>query len=78
LADGYGLPRPDAEAWPSGDVRLPLVWREHYVAVVRDANEGAARASLEEQGFEVIAFDGPESGWASLFARLAASLGRGK
>ena len=60
LSDRQGLPRPDAEALTVGDVRLPLVWRAHYVAVVRDAAEGAARGSLEGRGFEVVRFEGQE------------------
>jgi hypothetical protein len=78
LSDGQGLPRPDAEALTVGDVRLPLVWRGHYVAVVRDAAEAAARGSLEERGFEVVAFEGQASPWDDAFARLAAALGRAR
>jgi ribosomal protein L37E len=78
LADKQGLPRPDAEALAVGEVRLPLVWRAHYVAVVRSGAEASARGPLEDCGFDVVAFEGPESAWGDAFARLATALGRAR
>ena len=76
LADQRGLPRPDTEALTIGAVRLPLVWRGHYVAALRDKTEIDAREALEERGFEVVVFEGPDGTWSDAFARLATALGR--
>jgi len=75
LADARGLPRPDPEGMTVGDVRLPLVWRGHYVAAVRDDAEKAALGTLDERGFVVVAFGADEATWAGAFAQLATALG---
>lgn len=78
LADKAGLPRPDAEPLTVGEVRLPLVWRAHYVAAVMRETERAAKESLHDRGFEVVSFDGFESTWDEAFARLATAVGRAR
>ncbi len=72
----YGLPAPDSTPLSIGDTLLPLVWRDHYVVATHAHLSDTATASLAARGFEVIAFDGPESTWADSFRRLAAALGR--
>lgn len=74
-ADAKALPRPDAEAVVVGDVKVPLVWRAHYVAAVIDAEGASAKAALEEQGMEIVAFGDDEATWDEAFERLAVALG---
>jgi superfamily II DNA/RNA helicase len=74
LADQRGLPRPDTEPMVVGDAEVPLVWRNHYVAAI--FAPGTQAASLENRGFEVVVFEGPEAGWADAFAKVASALGR--
>jgi hypothetical protein len=76
LAFGRGLPPPDAEPLVAADLRLPLVWRDHYVAAAFGDPGPAAAQKLEALGFELVSFDGPETQWAEPFRRLAAALGR--
>jgi hypothetical protein len=60
----------------AADLRLPLVWRDHYVAAAFGDPGPAAAQKLEALGFELVSFDGPETQWAEPFRRLAAALGR--
>ena len=55
--------------------RIPLVWREHYVAVLLAADQPVT-GGLEGKGFEVLVFPKSEADWPGSFARLAAALGR--
>ncbi len=75
LARERALPGPDAEPLVVGDVRVPLVWRGHYVAVLLDGPLGDVTRQLEDKGFEVIVL-GDESSWAASLDRLARALGR--
>lgn len=71
-----GIPDPDAEPLVEGEVRLPLVWREHYVVALLDGKASAAVVRLQDRGFEVIDFGTAEKDWATSFTRLAKALGR--
>ena len=90
LARGRDLPLPDseplalapAEGVDDGEMRLPLIWRAHYVAAVFAGATARSLDRLADRGFEVIAFPAAESedladAWAEPFRRLAAALGRG-
>ena len=70
-----GIPQPDADPLVDGEVRLPLVWRAHYVVAVFDGVPAAAAERLKDKAFEVVAF-GPDSEWAASFKRRATALGR--
>jgi hypothetical protein len=70
------LPAPDAEPLNVGEVQTPLVWRAHYVAVLLDDPLSELTSQLEDKGFEVIAFGGDDSAWASSLERLCRALGR--
>jgi RAD3-like DEAD/DEAH box helicase/uncharacterized protein DUF1998/helicase-like protein len=76
LARSRELPGPDAEALLVGEVRVPLVWRGHYVAVLFEASLSDLTRELEDKGFEVIAFGGDEDAWTIPLDRLAKALGR--
>ena len=79
LADGLKLPRPDVDALDvAGAVRVPLVWRDHYVVAVTTPEECAAWTALEALGFEVVAFAGPEAAGDVSVTALAALLGRAR
>ena len=70
-----GIPAPDPEPLSAGGRSLRCVWRKHYVAAVIDEADRPALPVLEDLGFEVIEFAGPE-GWRAAFARLAFALGQ--
>jgi ribosomal protein L37E len=71
------LPEPDAKPYGDGEVQVPLVWREHYVAAFLGAPPAPLATKLEEvQGFVVISFQDDEAAWPEAFARLEAALGR--
>jgi hypothetical protein len=70
------LPAPDFEPLALNDIRIPLVWREHYVAAILDGNASAVANALETKGFEVVEFAESEADWPTAFARLTAALGR--
>ncbi len=76
LAAAKGIPRQDAEPLVAGDLKLPLVWRGHYVVASFGALAPDASSKLGDQGFEVIAFAESEGAWDDAFRRLAAALGR--
>jgi hypothetical protein len=76
LAAAKGVPRQDAEPLVAGEMKLPLVWRDHYVVVSFGALAPGASSKLGDQGFEVIAFAESEDTWDGAFRRLAAALGR--
>ena len=57
-------------------MRLPLVWRGHYVAAALEAVPPAVTSRLEDKGFDVIAFGSSEAAWPERFGRLATALGR--
>jgi hypothetical protein len=69
------LPCPDAEPLTLNESRIPLVWREHYVAALFE-DAAAAKSALEDRGFQVLLFETSEAGWSTSFTRLAAALGR--
>jgi hypothetical protein len=70
------LPSPDAEPLTLNESRIPLVWREHYVAALLDEEVATMKSALEGRGFEVLVFATPEAEWPTSFTRLAAALGR--
>ncbi len=70
------LPLPDAEPLVAAETILPLVWRAHYVAVVLGEAPTDLVGSLEDKGFEVIAFGSAEGAWPEAFDRLSTLLGR--
>jgi hypothetical protein len=72
----HGLPIPDADPLTLNDIRIPLVWREHYVAAVFDGNPTSVLDELEGKGFEVVVFADSEADWPNTFPRLAQALGR--
>jgi len=71
-----GLPRPDAAPLKIDGTEFPLVWKEHYVAACFGPAKPADAGRLADRGFELIAFDGPESSWSEPFGKLAKALGR--
>jgi hypothetical protein len=75
-ARSHGLPSPDAEPLTVNDSRIPLVWREHYVAALFEGDATAVTIALEGKGFEVLVFAKSEADWPTNFTRLAAALGR--
>jgi hypothetical protein len=76
LARSRELPGPDAEPLLVGEVRVPLVWRGHYVAVLFEASLSDLTRELEDKGFEVIPVGGDEAAWTASLDRLAKALGR--
>ncbi len=70
------VPPPDPQPLTEGDVRLVLVWREHYVAAALESVPAPVLDRLQERGLQVLDFQGPEETWPELFARLLALLGR--
>jgi hypothetical protein len=74
-ARSYGLPNPDTEPLTLNGARIPLVYREHYVAVLLAADPPVA-GGLEGKGFEVLVFPKSEADWPTSFDRLATALGR--
>ena len=70
------LPRPDAEPLVVGEVRMLLVWRDHYVVAAIGSVGAAVVGQLEDRGFSVIPFEVAEATWDEPFLRLAKSLGR--
>jgi hypothetical protein len=55
---------------------VPLVWRGHYVAALLEPSTVDIVGPLEDKGFEVIAFGGDDTAWATSLDRLAQALGR--
>ncbi|AXL52411.1 Helicase/Type III restriction enzyme [Paraburkholderia caffeinilytica] len=70
------IPDPDTKPLVLGEVRVPLVWRGHYVAAVIDAPPAGLASQFEDKGFEFIIFGSDEAGWSAPLERLACSLGR--
>jgi hypothetical protein len=77
VARARELPPPDAAPFVDGDAQLPLVWRAHYVAAAFEGTPGSVVKTLEDKGFEVVAFPAEDSNWPPAFSRLATALGRG-
>ncbi|WP_437659803.1 DEAD/DEAH box helicase [Sorangium sp. So ce1182] len=75
-AASLGLPLPDAEALLDGDLRLPLVWRGHYLVAVLGAITDSVLSRLDDRGFSVIRFETIEQSWEEPFLCLARALGR--
>ena len=69
-----GIPAPDQKPLVAGERSVRCVWRKHYVAALVDETDRPALHPLEDLGFEVIQFEGPED-WRAPFAQLAAALG---
>jgi hypothetical protein len=76
IANTMQLPTADSDPLIVEGVRLPLVWRDHYVACVLGQLPEPVATTLRARGFEVIIFDDPDSTWAAPFGRLAAALGK--
>jgi superfamily II DNA/RNA helicase len=70
-----GLPLPDAAPLIVEGVSLDLVWRAHYVAAVVGTLDAAARRTLTDRGYEVVAFDEADDGWPPGLDALAKLLG---
>lgn len=71
-----GIPAWDPAPLSVGELRLPLVWRSHYVVALLDELPAEAVGRLEDKGFAVIRFGSDAGSWNDSFARLAAALGR--
>jgi superfamily II DNA/RNA helicase len=76
LAAGHGLPEPDSEPLAIGELRVPLVWRTHYVAATVGEVPPELTRALSDKGFEVLAFGHSNADWPDAFNRLAVALGR--
>ncbi len=76
--DARKLPPPDPEAWIDDALRLPWIWRSHYVAAVPPEVPAAVVQRLEDKGFEVVRFpaDDTDTTWSAALARLGQALGR--
>jgi superfamily II DNA/RNA helicase len=66
----------DPQPLTLGDAVVPLVWRDHYVAVTLGQTEATVAGALEAKGFEVIGFDADPAAWDDAFTRLATALGQ--
>jgi hypothetical protein len=66
---------PDSQAMEIDAQRVPLVWRDHYVAALFDEDEALAR-KLESKGFEVIVLGKDEVAWSERSAQLSKLLGK--
>lgn len=73
-ADACGLPRPDAKPFLTDGVEVPLIWRDHYVAAILGPADPVVARRLADLGFDLVTFDGAESGWATPFDQLARAL----
>jgi hypothetical protein len=71
-----GLPTPDREPLTSGGAAVPLVWRDHYVAVSLNSSAPDVANDLEDRGFVLISFPTDEGAWDGSFAQLTSALGR--
>ncbi|HEV7570242.1 MAG TPA: DEAD/DEAH box helicase [Thermoanaerobaculia bacterium] len=65
---------PDREPISVDGHRIPLVWRDHYVAALIDPSI-EVRAKLEDKGFEVLVLGRDETAWPERTAALAKLLG---
>ncbi|AKQ68205.1 Helicase, C-terminal:Type III restriction enzyme [Myxococcus hansupus] len=74
-AAACGVPPADAEPLVVGGVKLPLVWRRHYVVALHGEVSPDLVARLDDLGFEVIRFDA-RSTWSGAFERLVSVLRR--
>jgi hypothetical protein len=74
-AAARGVPAPDAEPLTIEGVRVPLVWRDHYVAALPVADL-AIGAPLEDLGFAVVLLGPAAESWPDATARVLALLGR--
>jgi len=75
LARSSDLTSPDREPIAVGGHRIPLVWRDHYVAALLDPSI-EIRTKLEDKGFEVLILGRDETAWPERTAALAKLLGR--
>lgn len=69
-----GLPLPDAEAMRVGDAVISLVWRDHYVAVLANADPDLA-AALGAKSFDAVVCGEDESAWPTVLDALGRALG---
>jgi hypothetical protein len=73
---GREIPKPDAEPLVLNDLKVPLVWRGHYVAALLHAPTADVTTQLDHKGFEVIVFGADEATWPESLDCLARALGR--
>ena len=76
FAGSWNLPSPDGESLSIADQRLPLVWRDHYVAAVLAAPGETVTAALSNKGFELVVLGSNASAWQDSTTVLARLLGR--
>lgn len=65
----------DSEPMEIDSQRVPLVWRDHYVAALFDEDASLSR-KLQIKGFEVIVLGLDEAAWRERSAQLSKLLGR--
>jgi superfamily II DNA/RNA helicase len=75
FARGRDLTSPDREPFAIDTHRIPLVWRDHYVAALLEPNAEIS-AKLEDRGFEVLVLGGDSTAWLESAPALAKLLGR--
>ncbi|MCM2316938.1 MAG: DUF1998 domain-containing protein, partial [Thermoanaerobaculia bacterium] len=66
---------PDVEPMEIDAQRIPLVWRDHYVAALFD-DDPALATKLESKGFDVIVLGRDEAVWGERSSELVKLLGR--
>jgi hypothetical protein len=69
------IPPPDREPLAIGEQAVVLVWRDHYVAAIFEANSDFS-AKLTDKGLEIVLLGVDEAAWAEPTAALAKLLGR--
>lgn len=75
LAKAADLLSPDREPFAIDGHRIPLVWRDHYVAALFDPSI-EMRTELEDKGFELLVLGRDETAWPERTAALAKLLRR--
>lgn len=75
FARSRDLTPPDSEPLSVDGHRLPLVWRDHYVAALLD-EDPAIQGKLEDKGFDVLVLGSGETAWDERATALAKLLGR--
>jgi hypothetical protein len=75
-AAALGISAPDAEPLVCADVRMPLVWRKHYLVAAIGEVSAAASDALGDLGFHVVSFGSSDEAWVQPFEQLVKGLGR--
>jgi hypothetical protein len=66
---------PDQEPLSIDGMRIPLVWRSHYVAAMFD-DDASTAAKLDDKGFKVLVLGRDAAAWPDRSKDLAELLGR--